>query len=462
MKLRYIKILFWSLVLSMTAGSVHAQSVSRTGYFMDNNTHKHLLNPALTSEKGYISIPVLGELSMGLETNLFLSNFLYPSANGGELMTFLHPDVSADEFLSKLDPVNYLRGELRTSLLSLGLNTKVGFITFDVASRVNLSMNLPYELFSFMKLGMASGQGNQYNIRDLSINAGGYAEVALGYSRKIMDNLSVGAKLKYLGGIANVKASLSKMDISMSQTEWSVSTDALVELYGKGFAFEKNEDQTVKLGKFGTPNGLGGSGFAIDLGVMYSPVKNLDVSVGIVDLGSITYKKENVKIMGAAGSVSFSGIDGIGIDSVAGKNIENQLNQLEEDAKKMYAFNEKPGTDSKQKLYTTINAGAQYKLLDNKIGAGLLYSARLMENETYSELMLSGTFRPAKWFQIGASYSFMHSDFKTFGLAMNISPGFANLFLACDYLILKRTPQFIPLNNMNTNIQLGLAIPLGK
>jgi hypothetical protein len=37
-----------------------------------------------------------------------------------------------------------------------------------------------------------------------------------------------------------------------------------------------------------------------------------------------------------------------------------------------------------------------------------------------------------------------------------------NIFLACDYTILKYTPQFIPLNTATTNVQLGISVPLGK
>lgn len=461
MKTKIFKCTMLSLLMVITIQGVSSQSISRTGYFMDNATHRQLMNPALTSEKGYISLPVLGEFSMGIESNLLISTFLYPPENGGELMTFLHPDVSANEFLSKLEPVNYLRGDLRTSLLSLGVNSKAGYFTFDVATRVGMSMNLPYSLLEFLKVGMTSGQGTEYKIRDFSIGAGAYAEASLGYARNFMDNLRVGAKLKYLVGVANAKANVKSMDVYMSQQEWTISSDAQMDLYGKGFTLETETDQSITGFEFGSP-GVGGSGIALDLGVTYSPIENLELSLGIVDIGSISWKKDNVITAKAAGSVSFSGLDGIGTDSVANQDVENQIEKLKEDALKMIDFKKVASADAKQKLNTTINAGAEYSLLDKKLGIGLLYTGRFMDGSTYSEIMTAATYRPVKWFELSGSYSFMHSKFKTFGLAMNVAPGFANLFIACDYLILKRTPQFIPLNTASTNVQIGLSVPLGK
>jgi hypothetical protein len=462
MKTKKLKYIIWSLVISMATQSLTAQSISRTGYFMDNATFRHLMNPALTPEKGYISIPVLGSLSMGMESNLLISDFLYPSATGTELMTFLHPDVDAGTFLSKLDPVNYIRSDIRTSLLSMGLKTKIGFFTFDVASRINISMDIPYEMFSFLKLGMTSGQGNEYLIQDMNFNAGAYIETSLGFSRNVMENLRIGAKLKYLSGIANINANIKKLDVNMTPDEWSISSDIMLDVYGKGLSFKKDNDQVINGVDINSP-GIGGSGLAVDLGVVYSPIKNLDISLGLVDLGSITWAKDNVKHAGANGSFEFSGLDGIGIDSVADKSVEDQIDQLQKDAENMLKPKEIASTGKeKQKLFATINAGAQYKLADDKVGVGLLYTGRLRSGGTYSELMASASYKPINWFQVVGSYSFMHSKFKTFGLALNLTPGFVNFFLACDYLVLNKTPQYFPLNTSNTNIQLGLAIPIGK
>lgn len=115
-------------------------------------------------------------------------------------------------------------------------------------------------------------------------------------------------------------------------------------------------------------------------------------------------------------------------------------------------------------LPTMINKTVKIDALSIHFPDEFVFEPALPGN-TYTltnEVLTNPRNRPIKWCQVSGSYSFMHSKFKTFGFALNLSPGFINLFLACDYLVFKRTPQFIPLNTSTTNFQLGLAIPLGK
>lgn len=60
-------------------------------------------------------------------------------------MTFMHPDVDAQRFLSKLRPNNYLRAGLQANLLSFGFYTEENFWTFDLATKLGIGMNIPYE-----------------------------------------------------------------------------------------------------------------------------------------------------------------------------------------------------------------------------------------------------------------------------------------------------------------------------
>jgi len=463
MNTRFFLYGFWSLIFGVTAQLANAQSLARTAYFMENSTHRHLLNPALVPSRGYFSLPVAGEFSLGFESNMQFSNIIYPTATpGGELRTFMHKDIDANEFLSMLEPDNFLRMDLRTSILSMGFYSGTGFWTFDVAARTNMSLNLPYDLFAFAKLGMSNTEGNEYHLDNLSISGGMFTEVSLGYSQNIMNNLRIGGKLKFLGGGAHFKASMDNMDIKMSQDEWSVTTKGQMDVYGKGLALEKDSDETINGVKMGTP-GLGGMGMAVDLGLTYSPIRNLDLSIGIVDLGGIKWKKENTLSAESSGQASFTGLSGITADSTNEDKIDDQLNDLKDDLLTMADFKEKAvAGDYFQKLFPTINAGMEYSLLHNKISLGALYTTRLMEDENYSEFTGSLNLRPNKWFNLSGSYSCMHGKKETFGWALGLNPGLINIFIACDYTYLKMNPQFIPLNTLTTNFQLGISIPLAR
>jgi len=427
---------------------------------MENATHRHLMNPALAPARGYVSLPVLGSLSMATESNMLYTNFFYPSETGSELVTFLHPDIDATEFLSKLDPVNYMRMDMRTSILSIGFYKDKGFWTFDMASRVNMSTNMPYEFFSFLKEGMSSSTGNLYQIKDLSLGANMFFETSLGYSRDIMGNLRVGGKIKLLSGIANVSAKINQMDINMTPDVWTVTSDGQIDAYGKGLSFKLDEEQKISGVEMGSA-GLGGSGLAVDLGASYFPIENLNVSLGIVDLGAIKWKKENIKKATASGTASFSGIDGINADD--NTSAEDQLEEVKDDFMELVSFKEQTVTSGQsQGLFPTLNLGAEYSLLNNLLGVGMLFSSRFMENDEYSELTGSLNYRPNEWFNLAGSCSFLQGNKRTLGFAIGLSPKFVNLFLACDYTLLKVSPQFIPINSSTTNFQLGLSIPLRK
>jgi hypothetical protein len=196
---------------------IGAQSAARTGYFMENATHRHLMNPALAPNRGYISFPAAGELTLGLESNMQLTNFLYPPEEGNELLTFLHKDVPAETFLSNLHETNFLRTSFRTSLLSAGFYHGTDFWTIDLSARAYLSLYLPYELFSFLKLGMTSSEGNLYQIRNLKVGSSLFLETAVGYSHQLSDQLRIGGKIKGLTGGAYVLANIATMDIQMTR-----------------------------------------------------------------------------------------------------------------------------------------------------------------------------------------------------------------------------------------------------
>ena len=59
-------LLFASL---MVAGGAMAQNTN-SGYFVDEYTYRHQLNPAFGNENEYVAMPALGNVNFGLQGNL--------------------------------------------------------------------------------------------------------------------------------------------------------------------------------------------------------------------------------------------------------------------------------------------------------------------------------------------------------------------------------------------------------
>lgn len=478
---RKYRLLGLTLILCLACQGIVAQTVSRTSYFMENATHRHLMNPALAPIRGYLSIPVAGEFSMGNESNLQFTNFIYPANehSDGLPVTFLHPSVSGADFIQSINSDQYLRTDIRTSILSYGRWIgRTGFLTFDVATRANLSLNLPQDFFSFAKLGMTNRAGTTYYMDNLNVNASLIAEGALGYSVNLTEAIRIGAKGKFLAGGAMVKANMKQMELTMAEDNWSVTSQGQLDVYGHSFAFKNNEDGNVN--GFELPNpGLGGMGMAFDLGMEWSPIQNLRFSVAVIDFGTIKWKKENIKTAAASGSTSFSGVTYYDPDEVGQLTIEEQIESLKTTTMELAGFKEQVvAGDYTQKMNPTINAGAEIALMSNRVSLGGLYTTKKLDNgEQYTEYMASLNLKPFHWFNLSGSYSFLKGQKETFGFALGFVPGIINIFIACDYVptkygalnasqlvknIKKDFPIFIPLNALTTNIQLGISIPLGR
>jgi hypothetical protein len=455
------------VILLLANFIANAQPVTRTSYFLENSTHRHFLNPALAPTRGYLSLPVAGEVFVGLESNLKLPNFIYPAneTSGGKLRTFLHPSISGAEFLESLGGDQYLRTNLRTSLLSYGRWIgKSGFLTFDVGTRVNVSLNLPEDLFAFAKIGMSSTAGNTYHMGNLMVDASVIGEGSLGYSLNLTDAIRVGAKGKFLAGGLLMKAGLKQMDLTMTPDNWTVTTQGQLDVYGKGLQMTQDADGVIDLAKTSIASpGLGGMGMAFDLGMEWAPVKNFRVSVAVVDFGSIKWKKDNIMTASSSGTATYTGLSNVKPDSIA--NATAQLSTIKDNLMEVTKFRRQTvAADFVQKLNPTINAGLELGLAGNRVSLGGLYSTKLLDNGLqYSDITTSFNLKPFSWFNLSASYSLQSGNKEIFGFALGFVPGIVNVFLSCDYVPTHfAPPYYIPLSPLTTNVQLGVSIPLSR
>ncbi len=466
--IRKYRLLGLTLILSLVGMIATAQIVSRTSYFVENSTHRHLMNPALAPTRGYLSIPALGELYVGIESNLKLPNFIYPAiaSSGGKPITFLHPSINGADFMETLGGDQFLKTNVRTSILSYGRWIgRTGFLTFDVGARVNVSLNLPEDLFAFAKIGMSSSAGNTYHMGNLMVDGSVIGEGALGYSLNLTEAIRVGVKGKFLAGGALVKAGLKQLDLTMTPNNWTVTTQGQLDVYGKGITFSKDADGVIDLQNPILGNyGLGGMGMAFDLGMEWAPIKNFRVSVAVVDFGSIKWKKENILTATSSGTASYSGLSNISPDNT---DYNEQFTTITNNLMEVTKFRQQTvAEDFIQKLNPTLNAGVELGLVGNRVSIGGLYTSRLLEDGVrYSDIMASFNVKPFSWFNLSASYSVQRGNQEIFGFALGFVPGIANIFLACDYVPThygKMGSIPLPLSALTTNIQLGVSIPLSR
>lgn len=427
---------------------------------------RNTLNPALLPSRGYVNIPLIGQFGSGIETNfLSVKNFLYPSADGNGMVTFMNSEVSSSEFLSRLADNNYICGGMSMNLLGLGLYTKHGFLSFGFDMKVSIDGNIPKDLFALAK----STSTGTYDISNLGAEVSLYNQLSVGYTLPIGNNLQIGAKIKLLGGLARAHVNVEQLSCSLSAQEWRADASVLVEGNIVGMNFDNLHGRTdVKTDQledmissdsidFKRIRNFGG---AIDLGVEMKLLdEHINLSAAVTDLGFIKWNAAS----------GFSARSSDMNYSFAGYDFDKEEFTVNDTEDMTLDFSGSQSTT--KRLVANMNIGAEYKLLHNKIGIGLLSQTKFGTSSTYTDITLSANFRPLSWLSVSLSNSLLHSSLGVFGFGLNMHPSWINFFAGIDYIGLKfgtvnsdngKGWILLPINQNSFMFNFGLAIPLGQ
>ena len=309
----------------------------RTSYFLESMPMRHRLNPALVSDRGYISIPAIGNINVATQSNVGLTAFLYPLPDGG-LTTFMNPIVSAETFLGRIKNRNAVQVDADVSLLSSAFYAWSGFNTIDIAVRSSSDIDLPGSLFRFMKLGMDAPEGSSYQMRDLMLQTDNYVEIGLGHAHPVNDRLTLGGKLKVLLGAGSARTHIDRMNVVMNQNKWEVDAQGYFDLSAAGASFETKSDGEINKLDYRNP-GVGGWGLAIDLGMSYELVEDhLTLSAGVNDLGFLSWFK-NLRGTMQNEPFIFDGFSNIVVDDPNNPgSFKEQWNRLKDDLRDLFRF----------------------------------------------------------------------------------------------------------------------------
>lgn len=453
-------------LLSSAAFTAAAQEM-RTSYFMETAKFRHQLNPAYISEQPYLSMPFLGNLNLGGVGNFGAKTFIYdidPAKNNGHRYgTFLHPEVSNQQFFDALGTKDIQGGlYLNMNLISVGFNAWQGHNVVDVNLRSNTDFNIPNQLFHFAKEG---GANTSYNLSDFGLKSQTYMEVALGHSHTINEHLVVGGKAKLLFGLAYANLKVKQLDLTLDDNKWEVAGQAEGAIALQNTHFEMdNKGRIDQLQDF--KGGMTGFGVAFDLGATYKVhgMENLTVSAALNDMGGINHSQaQNLKTKDNA-KWTFSGFRQayVASDKANSQELGQEFDQMGEDLKDMLNLYDTGKKGSGQGLATTLNIGAEYVLpAYEKLSFGFLHSHRINDIYSWSSTMLSARVRPINLVEVGISTSFTSTGTQFGGMLTLNAQGF-HFFVAADSFLGKLSKQGIPVNSMNSNIALGVGFPLSS
>ena len=466
MKIKNIRIAMVALAgfLSINAGLAQ---VTNTDYFMETSYLRNSLNPALRPDQGYLVLPILPNIGVNVQTNTFnLDNLTFKGLNGNRV-TFMHPSISADQFLSNLSTDNYLNTDINMKLLGVGFYSGDNFWNIDLGIRTHIDANIPKSFFGLLKKGFDQNSQSLYDLSDLSATGYSLVELGIAHSRPFLNNsLIAGVRVKLLGGIADFDLHAKSLSIDAGPDYWRAKSEVTLGGSAPGVIAKYDEKGNLDgfdFGDFGMP----GYGAGLDLGAVYDfkdatpGLNRLKVSAALNDIGFISWSKNNsLSMRSPATEVT---ITPSSLSSQDGASLSDVLEDAFDDIREAVNLREDKQSGRTTALRMHMMLGAEYEIFKHRLSVGALYSNRFGNYFNKSEFTVSANARLSRFISTSFSYSFMHSKFDTFGFALHLAPTRGiNLFLASDYAVPHVNSEFIPTTSKAINFQMGISIPLGS
>ncbi len=465
----------FSLVLLPSALS--AQEF-QTGYFLGGYNYAYRMNPSIQNERNFFATGI-GDVGLNLNSNIGISSLLYPSENGGPLKTIFHPDITKEQMLSGLSPtgINNIGLEADVNLLALGWWAKKSYYTFEVGVRSNNRVNLPNELFSFLK----EASPGTYDLSSTGFSSRSYAQASLGMSRNISKKLTVGLRLKALVGLESLNLGFEKLDLTVGSDRWNISSTG--ELSGSiGVASFETDEQgvvkglTVDFSNISTDS-FAGFGGAVDLGVTFHVLDWITLSAAVTDLGFVKWQNN---LYAKTGSVdyTYSGVT-FDLSDDSGDAFDKEIEKATEALQNIYkVYDHSTQAEAEfERMPFMVNVGAEVRLpVYKRLSAGVLYSLRNGAGFDWNEGRVSVNWSPLNFISLSGSTG-MSNFGQSWGGAFSFHPGLLSLYFGFDALSNDVVPipylpekigmdpskfSIIPKGELDFNLYFGLQLSIGR
>lgn len=358
--------------------------------------------------------------------------------------------IQPGEALSDLPTENnVLRGILEVETFNIGYRFGDIQLGLNHIQKTDMYLRFPKTLAQLFLEGNGQFVGQKINLSH-DMNLISYNEFGLSGAMKL-DKLNVGARVKFLTGIANASVEKDKISLFTDDDVYQLTLDGDYALDASGLVNVDDLDNfNLNLSTFNFNDLITENiGFALDLGVTYQVNEKLNLSASMLDLGKINWKKNVTKYVNE-GATTYDGFDFaqfVGNDSVSFSNVldtlQNTFNFSEE--------SENYSTNMPVKFYLS----GTYQLNEKTQLGGLFYYENY-RGKHFPVLGLSGKTKFKKIFDVGATYSARKNSYFNLGLNFAVNYKAFQLFTIADNVI----GIFQPYKSSNINFRIGLNLIL--
>jgi len=439
--------------------------VNHTLYFMERIPQSNQINPALQPNCNvYVGLPGLTSLYFDIGNNsLNATKILQYNRQLDSVITFLHPQANRNIFFNALQKTNFLYNNLQYDILSFGFRVQNLYFHFNTSLKSFTYFTYPK---SFMQLIINGSEiGTITDLKSLGINNITYGEMSFGLSNKLDDELTIGAKIKLLSGLTGIT---TKNKQFLAET-FEDQDSKIINRFTADVAFnaympylEDSPDGTdlsidsifrIKNNPQNSLKPFESRGLGFDFGIMYSGFENVRLSVSLVDLGYISWKK-NTYSYKMRSSYIISGVE-IHRDSLEDA-FKNPIGSISDSVK----FSKSPQKFTTA-LPTKLYLGGEY-FLETYFSFGLMSVTQYFAKAFYQQFTFSANFRPLRATMLSLSYSFIHNGFSNFGAGLTFRPlPPLQFYLLADYIPIRYGKQYIPIYARSANFRFGFNFTFG-
>jgi len=327
---KYLILLIFAGVFSVAQGQQ-----ALTLYNMDRIMQSQFVNPSIDVQNkfhlGGLLIPVIGQIPPPLyfnyANNSFYYNHIFHMGEGTKADSLV---LDLPLFMNKLHKTNHLRFDTQLELINVGIKLENMFITVALTERFKYGVSLPYDIFEFTLNGNMPYmlESKPHDFSGLGVNVTHFREFAVGGSMKANDDITVGARMKILFGLANVTTDFKEFSIYTDPEDYSLTAVTDMKIHSSLPVFfdytdfpldsihlDINEEswddfvangEMAAIGKYMTNFKNIGLGF--DLGASYKLNPEIEFFASVTDFGFISWNT-NPQNFVSKGEYDFRGIE---------------------------------------------------------------------------------------------------------------------------------------------------------
>ncbi|MDR1405772.1 MAG: DUF5723 family protein [Prevotellaceae bacterium] len=395
-------------------------------HFMNTTPQALRSNPANFPDSMvmYFGVPLLSNISAGAGSPIAWSDIfthrtdsLYFNRNIANLM----PDDS------------HIFADFNYDIFTFGRRfNKKHYITLGLAAKGYGNAGIPKDIVNLLIYGNAAFV-KQPLVLDASFFGITYGELALGYGYRAHKNLTLGGRIKLLGGVAGGYSESIKATLATNPDTYDLTgtTDILFKT-AQGNIFEN-------------------IGLGVDAGLYFkTPLQGLELGLSFIDWGFIRWGGNVTEHEGVKNnqSVSFTGITDI---TSGGDMMKAFVDTLKNQVK----LDEHDGASFRTRLPGRMLVSVSYNVSPGD-RFGLLFRTDALQGFSNSGITIMYNRLISDWFSVSAGNNFIF-DLGAF------NPGIAMNFTASTFQFYVTVENFssVYLRNMNgIRLQLGMAIAL--